>query len=254
MRSRRIARRRRGPRWRLGSGRPTPTEVIVVRVNGLSSGLFEDDLRRSSGRVSMFSTCPWWRAVRGREAAEALDRLERRGAIGAQSASSPTSKPEGSPHGGRDRRGQPRVVGLQIGYADLFEPFGIDRSDGVDHVRMAVRLAAGEAGSRPMTAPSRSWRTRMVSGRNARRPATSGLRARAASTPRRSRSPTSASCRVRPRSRGLGASWRPRGGGGEGRRRLSGRRPDDRRAVPGQCAGSRRPRRQHDPHPQRTLR
>jgi citrate lyase subunit beta/citryl-CoA lyase len=40
----------------------------------------------------------------------------------------------------------PRIVGLQIGYADLFEPFGISRSDihAVNHVRMAVRLAAGE--------------------------------------------------------------------------------------------------------------
>ena len=41
----------------------------------------------------------------------------------------------------------PRVVGLQIGYADLFEPFGINRFDlqALNYVRLAVRLAAGEA-------------------------------------------------------------------------------------------------------------
>jgi len=42
----------------------------------------------------------------------------------------------------------PRVMGLQIGYADLFEPFGIARRDpaALAHIRIAVRLAAAEAG------------------------------------------------------------------------------------------------------------
>jgi citrate lyase subunit beta/citryl-CoA lyase len=42
----------------------------------------------------------------------------------------------------------PRVAGLQIGYADLLEPIGIDRSDeaALAHIRIAVRLAAAEAG------------------------------------------------------------------------------------------------------------
>ena len=41
-----------------------------------------------------------------------------------------------------------RVVGLQIGFADLFEPLGIDRKNemAVHQVQLAVRLAAGEAG------------------------------------------------------------------------------------------------------------
>ncbi len=41
----------------------------------------------------------------------------------------------------------PRVMGLQIGYADLLEPYGIDRRDegALSHIRMAVRLAAAEA-------------------------------------------------------------------------------------------------------------
>ncbi len=42
----------------------------------------------------------------------------------------------------------PRVVGLQLGFADLFEPLGIDRSNAepVRQVQLALRLAAGEAG------------------------------------------------------------------------------------------------------------
>ncbi|AEG94042.1 candidate bifunctional protein : L-lactate dehydrogenase;Citrate (pro-3S)-lyase [Ramlibacter tataouinensis TTB310] len=42
----------------------------------------------------------------------------------------------------------PRVMGLQVGLGDLFEPLGIDRQEraAVQHVLLAVRLAAGEAG------------------------------------------------------------------------------------------------------------
>jgi len=40
-----------------------------------------------------------------------------------------------------------RVVGLQIGYADLLEPYGIARRDegALNHIRMSVRLAAASA-------------------------------------------------------------------------------------------------------------
>ena len=42
----------------------------------------------------------------------------------------------------------PSVAGLQVGYADLMEPLGLDRSDpaALAHIRLAVRLAAAEAG------------------------------------------------------------------------------------------------------------
>jgi citrate lyase beta subunit len=42
----------------------------------------------------------------------------------------------------------PRVAGLQLGLADLFEPLGIDRSNAaaVQQVQLQMRLAAGEAG------------------------------------------------------------------------------------------------------------
>src|SRR5262249_44859026 len=42
----------------------------------------------------------------------------------------------------------PRMAGLQIGYADLLEPLGIDRANqhAVQFTRVAVRFAAAEAG------------------------------------------------------------------------------------------------------------
>lgn len=42
----------------------------------------------------------------------------------------------------------PRVAGLQLGFGDLFEPLGIDRTHAaaVQQVQLAVRLAAAEAG------------------------------------------------------------------------------------------------------------
>ena len=42
----------------------------------------------------------------------------------------------------------PRVIGLQIGYGDLFAPLGIaaGEPDATQYVRIAVRMAAGEAG------------------------------------------------------------------------------------------------------------
>lgn len=42
----------------------------------------------------------------------------------------------------------PRVAGIQLGLADLFEPLGIERRDvaAVHQVMLALRLAAGEAG------------------------------------------------------------------------------------------------------------
>ncbi|HUO03319.1 MAG TPA: CoA ester lyase [Rhizomicrobium sp.] len=42
----------------------------------------------------------------------------------------------------------PRVMGLQVGYADLLEPCGLDRRDEavLSHIRLTVRFAAAEAG------------------------------------------------------------------------------------------------------------
>ena len=48
----------------------------------------------------------------------------------------------------RSRTASPKVVGLQIGWADLLEPLNVDRDNraAIESILLTVRLAAGEAG------------------------------------------------------------------------------------------------------------
>jgi citrate lyase subunit beta/citryl-CoA lyase len=131
-------------------GRPnTDRKVVVVRANGWSSGLFEDDLQAIVGPGLDVLNLPMVESGdEVCEAAKALDRLER-----AKGVESPVGilanieTPRGLRLAADIVSASRRVVGLQIGYADLFEPYGINRSDphALNHVRVAVRLAAGEA-------------------------------------------------------------------------------------------------------------
>jgi citrate lyase subunit beta/citryl-CoA lyase len=131
-------------------GRSTADQkVVVVRANGLLSGLFEDDLQVIVGPGLDVLNLPMVESGDDvREAAHVLGLFE---------ATAGVERPIGilanieTPKGLRmaadiataDRR----VVGLQIGYADLFEPCGISRSEpqALSYVRLAVRFAAAEA-------------------------------------------------------------------------------------------------------------
>jgi citrate lyase subunit beta/citryl-CoA lyase len=131
-------------------GRPnSDRKIVVVRANSWSSGLFEDDLQAIVGPGLDVLNLPMVESGdEVREAAKALDRLER-----AKGVESPIGilanieTPRGLRLAADIASASSRVVGLQIGYADLFEPYGINRSDlhALNHVRVAVRLAAGEA-------------------------------------------------------------------------------------------------------------
>jgi citrate lyase subunit beta/citryl-CoA lyase len=125
-------------------------QLIIVRTNGVASGLFEDDLRAVVGPgVDVINVPMVESADHIREAAAALTRLEK-----AAKLSSPIDilanieTPKSVRLAAEIATADPRVCGLQIGYADLFEPFGVDRRDeaALAHVRMTVRLAAAEAG------------------------------------------------------------------------------------------------------------
>lgn len=125
-------------------------QLVIVRTNGVASGLFEDDLCAVVGlgldviNVPMVESADYIR-----EAAAALTGLEK-----AAKLPSPIGilanieTPKSVRLAAEIATADTRVCGLQIGYADLFEPFGIDRRDeaALAHVRMAVRLAAAEAG------------------------------------------------------------------------------------------------------------
>jgi len=131
-------------------GRPAGGgKIVVVRVNGLSSGLFADDCQAIVGPGLDVINLPMVESGdEVREAAEALDRLEKAARIGRPiGILANVETPKGLRMAADIATASPRVVGLQIGYADLFEPFGINRSDAdaVNHVRVTVRFAAAEA-------------------------------------------------------------------------------------------------------------
>jgi citrate lyase subunit beta/citryl-CoA lyase len=131
-------------------GRPAgDSKIVVVRVNGFSSGLFADDCQAIVGLGLDVINLPMVESGgEVREAAEALDRLEKAARIGRPiGILANVETPKGLRMAADIATANPRIVGLQIGYADLFEPFGINRSDAdaVNHVRIAVRFAAAEA-------------------------------------------------------------------------------------------------------------
>jgi citrate lyase subunit beta / citryl-CoA lyase len=125
-------------------------KILIVRVNGLTTPHFEADLRAVAWPgVDMINLPKPQSAEDVRAAAAALARVEAERRIG---------RPIGilanieSPRGLRlaleIATAHPRVVGLQLGLGDLFEPYGIDRADAraVHATQLTVRVAAAEAG------------------------------------------------------------------------------------------------------------
>lgn len=131
-----------------GNGRTG--KLIVVRINGHGTPWFDDDLRLADGGGIDLINLP---VVEDSAVILAVARrLEEMGATG--TAGQPTGllinieTPKGLRKAAELACAHPKIAGLQIGYADLFEPTGIDRSDGhaLAHVRLTIRLAAAEAG------------------------------------------------------------------------------------------------------------
>jgi citrate lyase subunit beta/citryl-CoA lyase len=129
---------------------PKTHQTILVRVNGLSSGHLEKDLSASvHSSVTMLNLPKVEDPSEIREVAEMLRQLESERSIVQPIAILATIE---SPRGLRLAEAiagaDPRVAGLQLGLADLFEPLGIQHGGGfaADHIRLRLRLAAGEAG------------------------------------------------------------------------------------------------------------
>jgi len=129
---------------------PDLRKTVVVRVNAVATDLFQADLEAVTvPRLDIVNLPVVEDAAAVVEAAAQLDRLERQA-----SRSQPVGilanieTPKGLRNAAAIAAAHPRVVGLQTGYADLFEPCGIDRADqaALAHIRLTVRLAAAEAG------------------------------------------------------------------------------------------------------------
>jgi len=125
-------------------------KVLIVRVNGIGTPHFEADVAAVAWPgVDMINLPKPESAEDVRAAAAALVRVETelgiRRPIGILAN---IESPQGLRLAVEIARAHPRVVGLQLGLGDLFEPFGIDRADAraVHATQLAVRLAAAEAG------------------------------------------------------------------------------------------------------------
>jgi citrate lyase subunit beta/citryl-CoA lyase len=125
-------------------------KLLIVRVNGPGTPHFAADLAAVVGRaVDLINVPKPESAEEVREAAAALTRLEAERGIGRPiGILANIESPRGVRRAAEIAAAHPRVVGLQLGLGDLFEPFGIDRADAraVHAMQLAVRLAAAEAG------------------------------------------------------------------------------------------------------------
>lgn len=126
---------------------PAPDKTIVVRVNAFGTDEFGADIDALAGTRVDIVNLPM--AEDASAVIQAIARIET-----LQTSSRRVGvllnieTPRGLRKAAELARSHPRVVGLQIGYADLLEPCGIARSDrdALAHVRLAVRFAAAEAG------------------------------------------------------------------------------------------------------------
>jgi len=125
-------------------------KCVVVRVNPIHSPYFDQDM------VDLISPGVHWINLPKVESADdvlqAVASLER--AETSNGVEAPIrllvniETPKGLRMSASIAAAHPRIVGLQLGLADLFAPYGIDRTDAksVHAVMLAVRMSAAEAG------------------------------------------------------------------------------------------------------------
>lgn len=124
---------------------------IIVRCNALDSMHFVADIEAlvSTGAAFTLNLPKTESGADVLAAVAVLDEAELR--LGASSATQllvNIESPRGLLHAAAIAAAHPRVQGLQLGLADLFEPFGIDRAmeANVHAAMFAVRMAAAAAG------------------------------------------------------------------------------------------------------------
>lgn len=125
-------------------------KCLLVRVNAAGSAHHADDLDAVARAATDVVNLPKVESPdEVRDAAQRLARLEReRGIAEPIGLLANVESPRGLRLAHAIAAADPRVVGLQAGFGDLFSPLGIDRADAaaLHAVLLALRLAAGEAG------------------------------------------------------------------------------------------------------------
>ncbi|MDM0073668.1 CoA ester lyase [Variovorax sp. J2P1-59] len=134
----------------LQAGGATCGKTWIVRVNGLDTPHFAADVAAVAQRGVHVVNLPKPESPADvQAAADALARAERDNGVRAPiGLLLNIETPKALRAAAALAAAHPRVVGLQMGLGDLFEPLGIDRREAsaVRQAMFAVRMAAGEAG------------------------------------------------------------------------------------------------------------
>ena len=125
-------------------------KVMTVRVNGVETAHFAADIAAMTPTCATLLNVPKVETVEHvRAAVTALEQAESAAARATPVGIFPTIEtPRALRCAAEIATAHPRVAGLQLGFADLLEPLGIDRRNAaaIQQLQLALRLAAGEAG------------------------------------------------------------------------------------------------------------
>lgn len=125
-------------------------KIVVVRCNAIDTPHFQDDVQAVALPALNLLNLPMVEDPASVvEAAQLLESIEReRGITRPIGILANIESPRGLRRAAEIACAHPRVTGLQIGFGDLLAPMGIRQGHPamVQHVRMQVALAAGEAG------------------------------------------------------------------------------------------------------------
>jgi citrate lyase subunit beta/citryl-CoA lyase len=127
---------------------PASGKIIVVRINAFGTVEFEADVAALGSVPLDVINLPMTEDAGA--VVQAINEFERNETPPAHPAKFLLNieTPRGLRKAADLAAAHPKVMGLQIGYADLLEPSGIARSnpEALAYIRVAVRLAAAEAG------------------------------------------------------------------------------------------------------------
>lgn len=130
-------------------GQTSHRQLVVVRINALHTPWCEEDVRAIASTQADIINIPMTETPETVIAvASMLARYEPASGQGRVRLLVNIETPKAVRNALALASAHPRVMGLQIGYADLLEPCGIDRTNqaALDHIRISIRLAAAEAG------------------------------------------------------------------------------------------------------------
>ena len=125
------------------------SKVVIVRCNEVGSASFQEDLEALSAAGLGLLNLPKVESVEQvLDAVAALDRLEKHREGPSAGLLLNIETPRSLRIAAQLGAAHPRVLGLQLGLGDLFEPYGIERRDlaNVHAAMFALRMAAAEAG------------------------------------------------------------------------------------------------------------